>query len=760
MAKCLANRSVGLAVLAAIISLAWVLFVLPEEAAAHANVATSEPPANAVLNQAPEQIVIWFTEPLEPALSQIQVLNSQGSRVDNDDSLIDRVDPSVMSVTLQDLGNGTYTVVWKNVSTVDGHRVRGSFIFSVGEPLSGGAPVETVEQGLLQSPSEPVIRWLVLLGGLVLVGGFGFHLVVLRPVMTSREAPDSIGSLIPRTEVLVSRLMLLAVVIAVLASLAQLLVQASVVHDISVAEAFGGPVNTILNDTDWGRVWLWRMGALAAAFLVVVLVAILASRQQSGLLTQIYLPVVAMGLGAAMLFTISWTSHGAATAGIETPAIVSDFIHLLSASFWVGGILIFLATILLINRGLSREDRSFTFAALTPRFSAVAVISVGVLVITGSYGVWAQVTIIEAFATTYGWSLVGTLVLVVVILAIGAFNLLWIRNRLATNLQASSWLGRLIAVEAVVAVLIVFSMGVLTSLEPARQVASREGIGVADSLKFNDTAEGMDIELVVEPGRVGTNRLLIKLTDRFGEPITDAEDALIDLTSLDVDLGKTTHVSQNLGNGQYVIDEVLFNVAGAWQAAVVVRRSDAFDARTAFRFIAAKTSSTGSAVIAPDPDKGKFLLGLELFGGAVLLMVVGVAVGGGATRNGSVLLGTGLAAAVVGIVLAVASPVGQSGFDTQTNPFPPNQESLNVGQELYSQNCQVCHGASGLGDGPGSAGLEPPPANLLVHVPLHPDPDLFGIISEGVSGSAMSPFNEALTEDEIWHLINYIQTLD
>jgi len=85
---------------------------------------------------------------------------------------------------------------------------------------------------------------------------------------------------------------------------------------------------------------------------------------------------------------------------------------------------------------------------------------------------------------------------------------------------------------------------------------------------------------------------------------------------------------------------------------------------------------------------------------------------------------------------------------------------LDTGQRLYVNNCQVCHGASGLGDGPGSEGLDPPPADLVVHVPLHPDQDLFDIISDGVSGSAMSPFKEALTEDEIWHLINHIQTLE
>ncbi|MBC8281229.1 MAG: copper resistance protein CopC, partial [Chloroflexi bacterium] len=591
MKRCRAINLAVLVALATIISIGWLLFGPSGEVSAHANVATSEPPANAVLDEPPDQIVIWFTEPLEPALSQIQVLNSQGSRVDNDDSLIDRIDPSVMSVTLRGVENETYTVVWKNVSTVDGHRVRGSYIFSVGEPLSGAAPVETPEQGLLQSPSEPVIRWLVLLGGLVLVGGFGFHLYVLRPVLTAKDASPDFGNLVPQAEILVSRLMLLAVVVAVLASVAQLIVQASVVHDISVVASLGDPIKTILTDTDWGRVWLWRMGTLAAALVVVVSIAVLAQRRQQGVVAWLYLPVIAISLGAGMLFTISWTSHGAATADIETPSIISDFIHLLASSFWAGGILVFLAAIILISRGPSSEHRSTIFAALTPKFSAIAVISMGILIVTGAYGAWAQVTIIEAFATPYGWTLVGKLGLVVVILAIGAFNLLWIKKRLASTPNASSWLARLIAVEAVFAVLIVVAVGVLTSLEPARQVASREGIGVADELRFNDTAEGVEIDLAVVPGRVGTNRFLVSLVDRFGNSVPDAEEVSIDLTSLDVDLGKTTFVTENLGGGRYAVEEALFNVAGAWQASVIVRRSDAFDARTAFRFIAAKTSA-------------------------------------------------------------------------------------------------------------------------------------------------------------------------
>ncbi|HAA95708.1 MAG TPA: hypothetical protein DCE26_08455 [Dehalococcoidia bacterium] len=738
--------------------------VFPAGVSAHANVARSEPPANAVLNDPPPQVVIWFTEPLEPALSQIQVLSSDSQRVDNDDSAVVEEDPSVMSVSLGDLPNGTYTVAWKNVSTVDGHRVRGSFIFSVGEPLGGAAVVETTGQGLFQSPSEPVIRWLVLLGGLAMVGGTAFHLLVLRPVLSSNGLPAGMADFRAGIEKLALRVVLSAGFVALAASLAHLVVQAAVVHDVSAMDAWGGPMKTILVDTDWGQTWLWRIGLLSAGLVATALALTLAGKgrwdPESWWTPNNYLLIGALLLGAGMLFTISWTSHGAATAGIESQSITSDFIHLLASSLWAGGILVFLPSLIFLNRRVGREDRTAVIAAMTPRFSAVAVISMGVLIITGIYGTWAQVTIIEAFGTTYGWSLAGKLGLVLLILVLGGVNLIWIRRRLETHQSAPLWLGRLIAVEAVVAVLIVLAVGFLTSLEPARQVASREGIGFSDGLEFKDTAEGLDIELTVSPGQVGANEFVVSLADRFGNPVDNADDVSIDITSLDVDLGKTTLIAENLGGGKYGIEEGLFSVSGAWQTALIVRRPDSFDARTAFRFITAKTTASGSALISPDPDKGQVFLGLELVGGAVLFIGVGLAVGGWRTRRGTPLFAPGAAAAVVGAVLLAGSVVGGGGGDGRTNPFPPNQASLAAGQELYVQNCLVCHGELGLGDGPGSEGLNPPPANLIIHVPLHPDPDLYETISDGIFGSAMNPFERVLSAEEIWHVINYIQTLE
>ena len=152
-----------------------ILLVLASESAeAHANLVESDPAVNSVLPDSPERVTIRFTEPLEPALSEIRVLDAQGRRVDSGDSAVDPNDPHLMSVSVEPLENGTYTVAWKNVSTVDGHRVRGAFVFWVGEPISPAAPPSGLDQPILQSPAEPVARWIILLDILSIVGGMSF----------------------------------------------------------------------------------------------------------------------------------------------------------------------------------------------------------------------------------------------------------------------------------------------------------------------------------------------------------------------------------------------------------------------------------------------------------------------------------------------------------------------------------------------------------------------------------------------------------
>jgi mono/diheme cytochrome c family protein len=91
------------------------------------------------------------------------------------------------------------------------------------------------------------------------------------------------------------------------------------------------------------------------------------------------------------------------------------------------------------------------------------------------------------------------------------------------------------------------------------------------------------------------------------------------------------------------------------------------------------------------------------------------------------------------------------------NPVPVNANTLALGQKLYVNNCLICHGASGKGDGAGGAALEKKPADLGARIRAgESDGELFWKISEGKS--PMISWKGALSETQRWELVNYIKS--
>jgi methionine-rich copper-binding protein CopC len=102
------------------ISLAW----------AHAFIDHAEPAVGSKLALPPTAVKIWFTERLEPALSKIQVFDSQGGEVDKRDTKLDPTNRQLLIVSLTAIKAGKYRVSWRAVS-VDTHVTNGSFEFEV-----------------------------------------------------------------------------------------------------------------------------------------------------------------------------------------------------------------------------------------------------------------------------------------------------------------------------------------------------------------------------------------------------------------------------------------------------------------------------------------------------------------------------------------------------------------------------------------------------------------------------------------------------
>ena len=445
---------------------------------------------------------------------------------------------------------------------------------------------------------------------------------------------------------------------------------------------------------------------------------------------------------------------------MRTEAILNDFIHLIAVAVWVGGLCGLALAVRLILAVCDNSERRETLSALVRRFSLVAGISVVAIILTGLYSAWAQVVTVPALQVPYGRVLVFKVAVVVGLLLVAGANLIWVRPRLRAGGTVGLWLKRLVGAEIVLATLVLLIVGFLTAIEPARQVASREGIGVESGLSFEETAEGTHMMLEVDPGQVGPNTIRVSLADRSGAPIANATDVRVRLSYLDADFGETPYSATQVGEGEFVLDEQLISIAGAWQVELVVQRPDAFDARAAFRF-EVTGGGGGSLAIAPEADTGRTLLGIEFVLLGFVFMGVSIPIGGWYSRRGATAMIAGTVVVVAGGALLFGTLVSSTGQGSTParNPIPPTQDSVAAGLGLYEQNCQLCHGVEGMGDGPAGVGLQPPPADLTVHVPLHPDRALFEFIQDGIPGTAMAPLGAKLSEDEIWHMVNYIQTL-
>ena len=83
--------------------------------------------------------------------------------------------------------------------------------------------------------------------------------------------------------------------------------------------------------------------------------------------------------------------------------------------------------------------------------------------------------------------------------------------------------------------------------------------------------------------------------------------------------------------------------------------------------------------------------------------------------------------------------------------------SIARGAPLYSQNCAVCHGAQGRGNGPAAGHLAVRPADLTEpHLFAHKVGDIYWWISYGSDNRVMPGFVDKLSSDQRWDVINFV----
>ena len=93
----------------------------------------------------------------------------------------------------------------------------------------------------------------------------------------------------------------------------------------------------------------------------------------------------------------------------------------------------------------------------------------------------------------------------------------------------------------------------------------------------------------------------------------------------------------------------------------------------------------------------------------------------------------------------------------RVNPVNKVPESIQRGKDLYVKHCTLCHGPEARGDGPAANTLKQKPSDLVAMAGMHEDGDVAWKIAEG--RGLMPGWKERLTEEQIWDLVNFIQSL-
>ena len=97
-------------------------------------------------------------------------------------------------------------------------------------------------------------------------------------------------------------------------------------------------------------------------------------------------------------------------------------------------------------------------------------------------------------------------------------------------------------------------------------------------------------------------------------------------------------------------------------------------------------------------------------------------------------------------------------FENMENPVAADEESLDIGKELYAKHCKSCHGKYGEGDGPKAGELDTDCGDFTSEeFNNQTDGSLFYKSKEGRDD--MPTYTKKIPDDEdIWHLVNYMRT--
>jgi copper transport protein len=543
MARLRARSRRSWLVLAAVLLVA---LAAAQAASAHSVLIATEPTNDSILETSPEHVLLRFDEGVESALGSIRVFNGDGERVDAE--AISQ--PRFNEVTVEldaDLPRGTYTVAWRVISA-DSDPINGAFVFHVEAP--GSQPSGIAAQVL---EDTPVLVSVLYTAGrffdfaLLLLCAGGVASLVLALGSAARELRSRLYGLLG----------MLATALAAVA-LIGLPLQGAAASGFSVVEAFSWDVVSAVADTRFGEASLIR-AALAATLALTAL-----ALRSGGRKSETPLAVLAAVLAGGMIVTPSASGHASVSGPLSFAA---DIAHIQAAAVWTGGL-----AFLVLGLRLAGEDRWPLATRSVPRFSIMAMVSVGVLIVAGTINGYLQVRTWSAlWETKYGLLLLAKISLLLPLLALGAYNNRFavprLRAGIASVLERRRFL-QAAGVELALMVAVVGVTAVLVNAPPAKSEADMHGPMTAEVMVGD-----LETQVTVEPAMAGPNQILLAFGGHDGGP-PDLAEVKVAASLPSVGIGPLRYSAKEAAPGEWIVRNAQLTIPGDWQLRIEARRGE------------------------------------------------------------------------------------------------------------------------------------------------------------------------------------------
>ena len=515
---------------------------------AHAFLTDSNPADGAVLTAAPAQLRMGFSESVVVSAVHIDIVDADGThhmptaiRLANAEPGGSTEDPVEVVATLPTLPPSAYRVSWQTLSSDDLHRASGVLVFGVGRPVTAAGATETSPRA-----DEAALRWLLFVSLSVSLGG-------LLCVRLLRRQDIPVGVVVRCARLAAGGALLGAISAGAL--LADLYVRS------------GTSVTTLLRGS-YGERWLLREIGFALLFAAAI-TALHMSVPRFVRLTVIAAGTACACLGSALL------GHAGAGTGVAITRVAADAAHATAAATWAGALLVFVVLGLAVLPG-GTVPASVVRAVLRS-FGRPAAVCVGVLMITGVYLLSGVVGSVDAvLLTTYGR------ILLVKLAVVGVVGLLALTNHRRVRGPRARGVGRTVALESVLVVMILGLTALLTSGQPALE-PQFVAVHQPATVPVVDTSVGdLQEALAIQPNRPGRNIAIVDVFDTRRPAPGPVRGVLVTVAGLDRSLSAPVSADR-LADGRWSVATYLA-APGSTSVEVTVQRLGLADTTHIYRW--------------------------------------------------------------------------------------------------------------------------------------------------------------------------------